>query len=150
MSSVIQDHGRWTKSPPQEEKSPLPPDGGGGDNGGMDGRLARLEKRVDSIDGRLDRIEGDVASLRKDVSDVKVAIASLDAKLDIGSIRASVEKSHTDIYKWVATLALSLIGVGAAVYFGIQRISPTVQPAQPPVIYVQPAPHQAPLPSADH
>lgn len=113
--------------------------GGGGDNGGMDSRLAHLEKRVDSIDGRLGRIEGDVAALKGDVSDVKIAIASLDAKLDIGSIRASVERSHTDIYKW----AVSIIAVIGAIYFGLQRVGPAGtagQPAQPTVIYVQPAP----------
>lgn len=131
-----QDH--TTKPPPEY----LAQGGGGGDNGGMDGRLAHLEKRVDSIDGRLGRIEGDVASLKNGLSDVKVAIASLDAKLDIGGIRASVEKSHTDIYKWI----VSIIAVVGAIYFGLQRVGPSVQssgqPPQPTVIYEQPA--QAP------
>ena len=69
-------------------------------------RLAHLEKRVDVIDGRLGRIEKDVGTLKGDVNilkgdviAVKTTLASIDAKLDIGSIRASVEKAHTDIYK---------------------------------------------------
>ncbi|MFT0533968.1 hypothetical protein ACMHYJ_14235 [Castellaniella hirudinis] len=149
--------GSFTEAPPKKERGPLPPGGGGGDNGDMDERLDRLEKRVGSIDGRLDRlehrvghidgrlgrIEGDVASLKDGLSDVKVAVASLDAKLDITGIRATVEKSHTDIYKWVATLAISLIGLSAAVYFGVQRIDSgavNARVSQPSVIYVQPAP----------
>lgn len=108
--------------------------GGGGDNGGMD-RLTNLEKRVDNIDNRLGRIEGDVSTLKGDVAAVRSSIASLDAKLDIGSIRASVEKSHTDIYKWIVTI----IAVIGAIYFGLQRVAPVQTPepgssAQAPVI----------------
>ncbi|MFY2599432.1 hypothetical protein ACOTHJ_21335 [Achromobacter xylosoxidans] len=121
----------------------------GGNNGGMD-RLDHLEKRVDEIDGRLGRIEkdvdtlkGDVSTLKSDVSSIKTTLASIDAKLDIGSIRASVEKAHTDIYKWI----VSIIAVVGAIYFGIQRLAPTVpQQGYPPAIAPQ-APQPAPAPA---
>lgn len=123
--------------------------GGGGDNGGMD-RLDHLEKRVDEIDGRLGRIEkdvdtlkGDVSTLKSDVSSIKTTLASIDAKLDIGSIRASVEKAHTDIYKWI----VSIIAVVGAIYFGIQRLAPAMpQQGYPPAV-TPTAPQPAPAPS---
>ncbi len=107
-------------------------------------RLAHLEKRVDVIDGRLGRIEkdvdtlksdvnilkGDVNTLKGDVIAVKTTLASIDAKLDIGSIRASVEKAHTDIYKWI----VSIIAVIGAIYFGLQRMPP----AASPLVYAYP------------
>lgn len=111
--------------------------GHGGDNARMN-RLAHLEKRVDVIDGRLGRIEkdvdtlksdvntlkGDVNTLKGDVIAVKTTLASIDAKLDIGGIRASVEKAHTDIYKWI----VSIIAVIGAIYFGLQRMPPAASP----------------------
>ncbi|CAB3699845.1 hypothetical protein LMG3458_02594 [Achromobacter deleyi] len=87
-------------------------------------RLAHLEKRVDVIDGRLGRIEKDVDTLKGDVIAVKTTLASIDAKLDIGSIRASVERAHTDIYKWI----VSIIAVIGAIYFGLQRMPPAASP----------------------
>jgi hypothetical protein len=120
--------------------------------GGMD-RLDHLEKRVDDIDGRLGRIEkdvdtlkGDVSTLKSDVHSIKTTLASIDAKLDIGSIRASVEKAHTDIYKWI----VSIIAVVGAIYFGIQRLAPVVPPQGYPQAVapqVAPAPTQAPAPA---
>ncbi|WP_175192757.1 hypothetical protein [Achromobacter deleyi] len=97
--------------------------GHGGDNARMN-RLAHLEKRVDVIDGRLGRIEKDVDTLKGDVIAVKTTLASIDAKLDIGSIRASVERAHTDIYKWI----VSIIAVIGAIYFGLQRMPPAASP----------------------
>jgi hypothetical protein len=122
---------------------PVAGDGPGGDNGGMD-RLDHLEKRVDTIDARLGRIEGDVGTIKDGLTDLKIGIAELNAKFNIGEIRANVEKSHTDIYKWIATLALSLIGVVAAVYFGIQRLGPPVAQIQSPTVATQPAPSPTP------
>lgn len=117
-----------------QDKKGLPADVGGGDNGGMD-RLGHLERRVDQIDDRLERIEGDVSAM-------KTSLASMDAKLDIAGIRASVEKAHTEIYKWIATIVISVIGLSAAVYFGIQRANAPYQ--APPQAYYQVAPQQAP------
>ncbi|MFY2845620.1 hypothetical protein ACOTJF_28435 [Achromobacter ruhlandii] len=146
-----------TSAPESRERS-FGNGSGGGDNGGMD-RLDHLEKRVDDIDGRLGRIEGDVATLKSDVgtikdglSDLKIGIAELNAKFNIGEIRANVEKSHTDIYKWIATLALSAIGVAVAIIVGMQRLAPPVPaPAYPQVvapIAPQTVPAPAPAPSA--
>lgn len=126
---------------------PIAPPTSGGDNGGMD-RLDHLEKRVDDIDGRLGRIErdvdtlkGDVSTLKSDVNTIKTTLASIDAKLDIGGIRASVEKAHTDIYKWI----VSIIAVVGAIYFGIQRLAPVVPPqGYPQAVAPQVAPTSAP------
>ncbi|MNK89571.1 hypothetical protein D3C87_1095850 [compost metagenome] len=114
--------------------------------GGMD-RLDHLEKRVDDIDSRLGRIEGDVSTLRIDVgtikdglTDLRIGIAELNAKFNIGEIRANVEKSHTDIYKWIATLALGVIGLGSAILFGMQRAAAPLVYAPPHVQSVPPAP----------
>ncbi|MBB1628909.1 hypothetical protein A9974_27085 [Achromobacter sp. UMC71] len=126
--------------------------------------MAHLEKRVDAIDGRLGRIErdvdtlkgdvntlkgdvntlkgdvntlkADVNTLKGDVSAVKTTLASIDSKLDIGSIRASVERAHTDIYKWI----VSIIAVIGAIYFGLQRMPPA---AFPQVYSYAPSPAQA-------
>lgn len=102
--------------------------GSGGDNGGMD-RLANLERRVDSIDSKLDRVDTRLGGLetqfegvRVQMTSVEKAIVGLDAKLDISGIRASVEKAHTDIYKWIATLVIGVVSVTAAIYFGIQHL----------------------------
>ncbi len=114
----------------------------GSDNARMN-RLAHLEKRVDAIDGRLGRIErdvdtlkGDVSTLKSDVSAVKATLASIDSKLDIGSIRSSVEKARRDIYKWI----VSIIAVIGAFYFGLQRMPPA---AFPQVYSYAPSPAQA-------
>ncbi|RIQ16065.1 hypothetical protein D0850_16265 [Bordetella avium] len=131
-------------------EGPIAPPPSEGDNGGMD-RLDHLEKRVDEIDSRLGRIEGDVATLKSDVgsikdglSDLKIGIAELNAKFNIGEIRANVEKSHTDIYKWIATLALSAIGAAVAIFVGIQRLAPTIPPQGYPPAVAPMAPQDAP------
>lgn len=123
------------------ENPPLPPGGNGGDNGGMD-RLDHLEKRVDQIDVRLGRIEGDVSAIKSSIGGLDTKFASLDAKLDINSIRASVEKSHTDIYKWI----VSIIAVIGAIYFGLQRVAPPPSQQAPIIIQVpQHAPAAQPM-----
>ncbi len=101
-----------------------------------DGDMEHLEKRVDKIEDRLGRIEGDVSSM-------KTSLASIDAKMDIASIRASVERAHTEIYKWIASIVIGVIGLGSAVYFGLQKIAPPAP--QPP--YIQSAPATAPAPA---
>ena len=75
------------------------------------GTLDHLERRVDQIGDRLQRIE-------RDMSSIKTTLASLDAKIDIADIRSSVERAHTDIYKWIVTI----IAVVGAIYFGIARL----------------------------
>jgi archaellum component FlaC len=123
----------------------------GGDNVDMN-RLQNLERRTDKIEDRLGHIEHDVSSLKVDVSILKVdvsilksdvstlksdvsiiksdisflktSIASIDAKLDIAGIRATVQKAHTDIYKWVATLAITVIAVMSSLDLGVHRIAP--------------------------
>lgn len=102
--------------------------GGGGDNGGMD-RIDNLEKAVARLEGDVGTLRSDVGALKSDVgalkadtTDIKIALAKLDAKFDLGEIRASVEKAHTDIYKWAATLLFSTTSIVAAIYFGIQHL----------------------------
>lgn len=140
-NNVIEFKGEWRPTD-QVSKPPLPSSGGGGDNGDMD-RLAHLEKRVDRIDDRLGRIEGDVSAMKSTLTDVQSSVASLDAKLDIGGIRASVEKAHTDIYKW----AVSILALVGAVYFGLQRVA-TPPAQQTPIIIQVPQPASADQPAA--
>ena len=114
---------------------------GGGDNGGMD-PLEHLEKRVDDIDMRLGRIEGDVSSIKDGLRDLKVGVAELNAKLNIGQIQSNVEKAHTDIYKWI----VSIIAVVGAIYFGIQKSAPPTAPSPALYPYASPSPSPSPLP----
>ncbi|GEM_PF-2121844 len=153
MSNVTNMQGWSPQGAPTGRDRSFGNSGDGGDNGGMN-RLDHLEKRVDDIDSRLGRIEGDVATLKNDVgsikdglSDLKIGIAELNAKFNIGEIRANVEKSHTDIYKWIATLALSAIGVAVAIIVGLQRLAPAaVQQGYPQAVTPQVAPTPAPAP----
>ncbi|WP_157838808.1 hypothetical protein [Achromobacter sp. DH1f] len=86
--------------------------------------LARIEKRMGAIDDTLRRIEkhldmpGAVSAPQKEVSTVQTILASIDGKLDVGRIRASIEKSPSAIYKEVASI-IALIG---AIYFGLQHL----------------------------
>ncbi|WP_155638646.1 hypothetical protein [Burkholderia cepacia] len=102
--------------------------GGGGDDGGMD-RIEKLESSVAKLETDVSAIKGDVASVKSDVSsvkdalnDIKVTLASMDSKMGIGEVRAFVERAHTDVYKWMATIFISAVSVSAAIYFGIQRL----------------------------
>jgi archaellum component FlaC len=74
-------------------------------------------------------LKSDVSIIKNDMSFLKTAIVSIDAKLDIAGIRATVEKAHTDIYKWAATLAISLIAVMATLYFSAPRVAYAHDPA---------------------
>jgi len=90
--------------------------------------------------------KSDMAELRSDMhrsfGDIMVAISELkskteatDSKIDIASIRQTVEKSHTDIYKWIATIFISVAGIGFAAYSGLKSVGAGQQvAAQPPTI----------------
>lgn len=110
----------------RSEKSVGTGHGGGGEppyNGGMD--------RIDRLEGSVARLEADVSSLKDGLSEIKIALVKLDAKLDIGAIREGVEKAHTDIYKWVATIAISVAGLGFAIYSGLKATAPASPPISP-------------------
>ncbi|WP_406805389.1 hypothetical protein [Burkholderia semiarida] len=110
--------------------------------------------RIDSLERAVTRLEGDIGSLRadfggmrNDMSEIRIALADLNSKLNIGEIRANVERAHTDIYKWVATIAISVAGLGFAIYAGLKS---TAQPQQqqPTVQYVVPTPQAVTPPAA--
>ncbi|WP_157634166.1 hypothetical protein [Burkholderia ubonensis] len=121
---------------------PIDTGGGGGNDGGMD-RIDNLERAVTRLEGDIGAIKVDFGAMRNDMSEIRIALADLNSKLNIGEIRANVEKAHTDIYKWVATIAISVAGLGFAIYAGLKS---TAQPPQqqPTVQYVLPSPQSAP------
>lgn len=119
---------------------PAPPidgGGGGGDDDGMD-RIGNLERAVARMEGDVGTLRSDFASVKTDVSEIRISLADLNSKLNIGEIRANVEKAHTDIYKWVATIAISVAGLGFAVYAGLKSTAATNQQAQPTIQYLVP------------
>lgn len=114
-------------------------------------RIDRLEQSVARLEGDVSMLKTDVSTLKTDVSSLKTDVSSLktdvahlttsvadiqttltrlDAKLDLGDIRASVERAHTDIYKWVATLAISVAALGFAAYAGL-KAGANVQSGRP-------------------
>lgn len=107
-----------------------------GDVNTLKGDVSTLKGDVNTLKGDVNTLKSDVNTLKGDVSAVKTTLASIDSKLDIGSIRASVERAHTDIYKWI----VSIIAVIGAIYFGLQRLPPA---AFPQVYSYPPSPAQA-------
>ena len=78
---------------------------------------------------RIERLEKSVYRLEGDLSDIKVILVRLGTKLDVMNtkfdiieVRAFVERTHTDIYKWVATTGIGGLSFNAAIYFGIQHL----------------------------
>ncbi|MCD9119930.1 hypothetical protein [Cupriavidus sp. UGS-1] len=110
-------------------------------------RIDRLEQSVARLEGDVSTLKTDVSSLKTDVSslktdvahlttsvaDIQTTLTRLDAKLDLGDIRASVERAHTDIYKWVATLAISVAALGFAAYAGL-KAGANVQSGRPSAV----------------
>ncbi|WP_186159250.1 hypothetical protein [Burkholderia gladioli] len=95
---------------------------GGGDDGNMD-RIEKLESAVKRLEADTSAVKADVSSVKDSINDVKVLLAKMDAKMDIDGVRAFVERSHTDVYKWVATLLFSSASLGAVIYFGMHHLS---------------------------
>lgn len=110
-------------------------------------RIGNLEKSVERLESDVHGVKEDIAGMRGEVAAVKdlltemrISLADLNSKLNIGEIRANVEKSHTDIYKWVATIAISVAGLGFAVYAGLktQASSPAPHASAPPIVITIP------------
>jgi hypothetical protein len=118
--------------PADEYLGTPPPTGGDGSGPTMDGML-ELNNRVTHIEAAM-ATKDDIASIKDSLSAVSVAISSMDAKMDISSIRASVEKSHTDIYKWVATLTIGAVTIWLSIYSGIRQLQPSTPVSTPPSI----------------
>ncbi|WP_186216035.1 hypothetical protein [Burkholderia gladioli] len=78
--------------------------------------------RIEKLESAVGRLEGDMSSVKDSINDIKATLARMDAKMDIDGVRAFVERSHTDVYKWAATLLFGSASIAAAVYFGIQHL----------------------------
>jgi hypothetical protein len=114
----------------------------------MDG-LLELNNRVTHIEASM-ATKDDVSAVKDAVAAVSANIAEMNAKMDISSIRQAVEKSHTDIYKWAATLAISAATLSFAVYAGLKQSVPQqvpAQSAQQPIIINVPAQQMTPVPA---
>ena len=112
--------------------------GGGGYDGGMETRVAKLEDFVVDARERLTRIE--------------VRLDQTATKADIGEIRSDMHKMNAEIKTWTLATMITIIGTMLAAIFGISQIykasmptasTPAIQP-QPIIIYAQPAPPVAP------
>lgn len=149
--------GRANKMAQNESNASNNPTQGGGEPP-MDKTVSEIDKRLVAVETALPGLstKQDIADLKNDtnkaVGDVLIAINGLtskldsfDTKLDITKIQQSVEKSHTDIYKWVATIIISVAGIGFAAYSGL-KASGTGQPSQsaPPMIIQVPTVPAAP------
>lgn len=100
-------------------RGPLDPPPGGGDDGGMEARIARLETLAESSDKRLSLIEQDLRRVLDKLEDTNKSISSLK---DSG---------------FRAFVAL-LIG-GAVLAYGVYREAPGKSTATPTVVAPQPA-----------
>ncbi|WP_454766397.1 hypothetical protein [Cupriavidus campinensis] len=81
--------------------------------------VATLKTDVSTLKTDVSTLKTDVSLLKDGVSDIRVAIAKLDAKLDFGALRAEIQRTHTDIYKWIATIVVAGAGLAFAVYSGL-------------------------------
>ncbi|ALD90033.1 hypothetical protein CR3_0784 [Cupriavidus gilardii CR3] len=95
--------------------------------------VSSLKTDVSSLKTDVSSLKTDVAHLTTSVADIQTTLTRLDAKLDLGEIRASVERAHTDIYKWVATLAISVAALGFAAYAGL-KAGANVQSGRPSAV----------------
>lgn len=64
------------------ERKPIDPPGGGGDNGGMETRIAKLETAIDYIQRDVKELRDDVRSMRSDISSIRTT----DFRLLFGAI----------------------------------------------------------------
>ncbi|MBN3853808.1 hypothetical protein G3N59_10490 [Paraburkholderia sp. Ac-20340] len=111
--------------------------GGGGDDGGMD-RIENLEKSVKRLEDDFTTVRNDVTGMRNDMSEIRITLGELNAKFNINDIRQNVEKAHTDIYKWLATVVVSVAAGGIAIYTGLKSSASQPAPAMPSIQYVVP------------
>lgn len=116
------------------------PPGGGGDDGGMEARVSRLEalaektgERLTSIDTRLSRMEAK-AEIYATKSDVEV-------------LRADLHKMDASIKTWmIATVVGLMVGFGGLFLATFLRLPGSSPQASPPVIINVP-PQAAPAPA---
>lgn len=112
--------------------APIDPLGGGGNNGGMDARLAKLEAIIPTL-----ATKEDVVKLRG------------ETKEGFADVRAEMHRNASDIIKWVVGTA-GVIAVGAVTImtFVLNNAAPKapIAQAQPPIIINVPAPAPAQKP----
>lgn len=113
---------------PATSGSNVAPNGGGGDNGGMD-RIGNIERRVGNL-------EAAVAGIGTDVTVIKGNYAT---KTDISDLRGDLHKMDAGIVRWMIVTILGLFFGFAGLFFAGAKQAPQ-QPAAP--VMVQPAPAQ--------
>lgn len=69
---------------PRDEGPPIDPPGGGGDDGSMEQRVARLEVQVDHLRADVTELKADVRELRRDVTGIRTT----DFRILFGAIIA--------------------------------------------------------------
>jgi|GEM_PF-2765386 len=90
---------------------PLENAGGGGNDGGMDARVAKLEAAVEYI-------QRDVAEMRSTGARMAEELSSM--KADLAAIKVSLTHMPTTLNMWMAVGAVTLI-VGGGLWWVVQQ-----------------------------
>lgn len=109
--------------------------GGSGDDGGMEARLATLERHVKDLPTRAD-LEKAVRDLKDETT---VKLHALDKQVATGfeAVEKSLQKGQNDLIKWIVGIAF--VGMAAAITVGTFVLN-NASPKSPPSQQVQPAP----------
>ena len=114
--------------PTSNRAPPVDPPGGGGDNGGMEARVMKLEDFAQDTRDRLTRIE--------------TRLDNTATKADVAELRAEISDTKADLVKWIVGTAIGLGVAGITVMtFVLNNAAPkaSIAPAQQPIIINIPA-----------
>ena len=116
------------KAMQEQPSTPFDGGGGGGYDGPMEARIAKLEEFATDAKERLVKIE--------------LRLEQTATKTDIAEIRGDMHKASTDISRWMIATVISLfLGFGGLFFVMSNSTKPASSaPAAPIVVYVQPAP----------
>lgn len=90
---------------------PLESGGGGGNDGGMEARVAKLESTVEYI-------QRDIAEMRSSTAKMVDELAM--AKADLAAIKVSLTHMPTTLQMWMAVGAVTLL-VGGGLWWVVQQ-----------------------------
>lgn len=79
-----------------------------------------MEKRTEKLEQRVEALHADMTEIKVTLTGLGAKLDALNSKIDFGDLRSSVEKAHTDIYKWVATIAIATASLGFAIHSGLR------------------------------